>query len=197
MAKPSLYFVTLTLFTFFITLTPISSEVSNSFNRTCSKSSDCQFKNKRATQQLDCENQLCKCILDPNIADAQSWDPQWNAESKECKVIGGGPCGDADGLKLTCKTGTGLECLEDRCRHPGSLRKGGANTSCDDEIDCQEGLECNFVNPSKPFASSRACMKNGTSHSAASPSSYHHYHYYYLANSVISYLSYLALLNLN
>ncbi len=104
------------------------------FHRTCRYDGDCTFKGQIF---LPCEGGVCVC-QDPQ---SKMMDVAFYSVEEvggECRVGDRSPCGNSDGLTMTCSGG--ISCIEGRCRQETRTRP--LNHSCNEDIDCHEGLVC-------------------------------------------------------
>lgn len=110
------------------------------FERTCTSDYSCRYENAIVGGQvyLACNDGKCQC-RSPRylVQDAPHYPVK--VVNGNCVASYNAPCGTDYGLKIVCASGN--SCIEGRCR-PG-IRTKAKYSSCDEDIDCEEGLTCN------------------------------------------------------
>lgn len=118
------------------------------FSRNCVNHNDCDFSHSGMTPVfLKCSAGKCQCKNSPY----QVMDIAWytvRIVNNECVVKYNAPCGLSNGLKLVCDTGK--SCIQNRCRSGEHIQP--LNHSCDEDIDCQIGLQCKTQAGSFPIS---------------------------------------------
>jgi len=117
----------------------------------CEDSCTFNFKGPGNPIVLQCEKEVltepapgvCICENDRTRRRADAPFYRVELEGDRCTVGERGPCGESNGLVLSCRGGS--ECLEGRCRDRAQFGKTPLNFSCLDSQDCQPGLVCKFT----------------------------------------------------
>jgi len=120
------------------------------FTRECSRGEqDCHFTSENVDNTIyfdcraatsDANKKYCFCATGSPPKDEVMFPTEWD-EGKCFVRSKGAPCGTHNGLLVTCKGDTGLDCIQGRCRKPNDLHSVDAGGFCSDDLDCKD-LSC-------------------------------------------------------